>query len=243
MELHACVGAATSAGLHGSGTMRQPHLTRLLALAAASALAVAGCTTDNPLPTVTATSFSPSETPQAESVSPSAEAPLLNDGPVEEGEQSTPGPANAAPFVADREPDTAEASVGAFLSPVNLRFGVHDGFDRIVLDLVGAGTPGWTGEYVENPTFQASGVPLDLLGEDYLRIQVRGVVYPTEDGAQPFAGASTVTPKTGGVVKEVRYGSVFEGQTEVFIGLSSDEPFRVFSLADPTRVVIDVQHP
>jgi len=223
--------------------MRRPHLTRVLALAAASAMFAVGCTTDNPQPTVTATVSSPSETPQAESVSPSAEAPLLDDGPVADGEQSTSAAADAAPFVADREPDTAEASVGAFLSPVNLRFGVHDGFDRVVIDLVGEGTPGWLGEYVEDPTQQAAGEPVYLLGEDYLLILVRGVVYPTEDGAQPFEGPRRITPATAGVIEEVRYGSVFEGQVEIWIGLTSDEPFRVFGLTDPTRVVIDVQHP
>ena len=150
---------------------------------------------------------------------------------------------DAAPFPANRQADTAEVSDGARLSPVDLRFAAHEGFDRVVVDLVGEGTPGWRGEYVENPTQQAAGEPVYLQGEDYLRILVRGVVYPTAEGAQPFEGPRTITPESGGVIEEVRYGAMFEGQAEIWIGLASHEPFRVFGLADPTRVVIDVQHP
>ncbi len=219
--------------------MRQTRLTPVFALAVATAMLTVGCTTDNPPPTVTATvsttPASPSETPQADpDPSPSAsETPLPDAGP----------PAEAAPFPADREPDTAQASTDARLSPVDLRFGVHDGFDRVVIDLAGAGTPGWLGQYVEEPTQQAAGEPVYVLGDAYLEILVSGVVYPTEAGAQPFEGPRTITPVLGGVIKEVRYGSEFEGQVEIWIGLTSDQPFRVYSLTDPTRVVIDVQHP
>lgn len=87
------------------------------------------------------------------------------------------------------------------------------------------------------------GEPVSLLRQDYLRIAVKGVVHPTEDGAQPYVRPADFTPETGGVVEEVRFGSLVEGQVEVFIGLASDEPFRVDALTDPTRVVIDVQHP
>lgn len=219
--------------------MRQPHLARVVALVAASAMFVVGCTNDDPQPTVTATVSTPPATPEVSpspspSPSPSAaETPLPDDDP----------PVDAAPFLADREPDTAAVGADAFLSPVDLRFGVHDGYDRVVLDLAGDGTPGWHGEYVEDPTQVAAGEPVYLLGEDYLLILVKGVVYPTEDGAQPFEGPRRITPATGGVIEEVRYGEMFEGQVEIWIGLSSDEPFRVFRLSDPTRVVIDVQHP
>jgi hypothetical protein len=245
MELHARIGAVTSAGLQGSDTMRRPHLVRAFAVAMAGALVTAGCTSDDQQPTVTETVFSPpatstaeptatpTATPTTEPSIPASEVPLPDDDP----------PADTAPFVADREPDTATASADARLSPVDLRFGVHDDFDRIVLDLAGAGTPGWLGRYVEDPTQVAQEEPVYLLGDDYLLILVSGVVYPTEDGAQPFEGPRRITPQTGGVVEEVRFGAMFEGQVEIWVGLTSDEPFRVFRLEDPTRVVIDVQHP
>jgi len=213
--------------------MRHTHLTRVLAVAAAGVMLVAGCTLDgSPVP-VTVTATSPPETTQAEPSPSPSETTLPDESP----------PADEAPFVADRQPDTAEASADAFLSPVGLRFGVHEGFDRIVLDLVGEGTPGWRGEYIDDPTQQAAGEPVYLLGKAYLLVMVHGVAYPTEEGAQPFEGPNRIIPDNGGVVEEVRYGSMFEGQVEIWVGMASDEPFRVFGLADPTRVVIDVQHP
>jgi hypothetical protein len=221
--------------------MRHLHLAQVVALAAASVLALAGCSGDDPQVTVTATVAPPSETPQA-SPSPTATPTPTPSAPETPLPDADP-PADSAPFPADREPDTADASANALLSPINLRFGVHDGYDRIVLDLAGEGKPGWLGRYVEDPTQVAAGEPVYLLGNDYLLILVNGVVYPTEDFAQPFEGPRTITPQTGGVVKEVRYGSVFEGQVEIWVGLASDEPFRVFRLEDPTRVVIDIQHP
>lgn len=82
-----------------------------------------------------------------------------------------------------------------------------------------------------------------LDGDAYLVVLVRGLVYPTEPGAAPYEGPRRITPVAGGVAVDVVYGSLFEGQQEVFVGLASDEPFRVFALEDPPRVVIDVQHP
>jgi len=214
--------------------MRHTHLTRTLAMAMTIAMLAAGCTSNGSQATVTATVTAPPETSQAApSPSPSASETTSPD--------ESP-PADQAPFPADRAPDTATASADARLSPVDLRFGVHEGFDRIVLDLVGEGAPGWRGEYVDDPTQHAAGEPVYLLGDDYLLILVRGVVESTEDGAQPFEGPRRIVPDNGGVVEEVRYGSMFDGQVEIWVGLASDEPFRVFSLEDPTRVVIDVQH-
>lgn len=215
--------------------MQRTHLTRVLAVATAGVMLVAGCTSDESPVAVTVTATSPPETTQAEpSPSPSPSETMLPD--------ESP-PADEAPFVADRQPDTAAASADAFLSPVGLRFGVHEGFDRIVLDLVGQGTPGWRGEYVDDPTQQAAGEPVYLLGKAYLLVMVHGVAYPTEEGARSFQGPGRIIPDNSGIVEEVRYGSMFEGQVEIWVGLASDEPFRVFSLEDPTRVVIDVQHP
>ena len=42
-------------------------------------------------------------------------------------------------------------------------------------------------------------------------------------------------------MRDVRLGAVFEGQYEAFIGTSGEQPFRVFRLSDPERVVVDVR--
>lgn len=222
--------------------MRRLHLARVLAVAAVSAMLTAGCTGGDPEPTATPTptpaltqtptDSSPSATPPTETVVPSPAPPLTADDPVDD-----------APFPADLAPDTADASAGAFLSPVNMRFGVHDGYDRVVLDLEGSGQPGWLSKYVDVPRAEGSGEPVALAGAAYLQTTVKGVVYPTEVGAKEYVGPMRFQPASAGVVEEVVYGAIFEGQAEVYIGLSSQQPFRVFLLENPARVVIDIYHP
>lgn len=183
-------------------------------------------TTDEATPTA-----SPSPSPTgAPSPSPSPERP------DEQPEQ------DEAPFPADRRPDTAEHT-GERLSPVDLRFGVHDGYDRVVLDLAGDGLPGWHAEYVDVPRNQGRGDRADVEGEAYLEVMVRGAQYPTEPGAEPYRGPDTLTPGASGVVVEVQKGPLYEGYQQLFVGVRSEQPFRVFRLADQPRVVIDVQHP
>ena len=161
------------------------------------------------------------------------DAPLPDEDPADE----------EMPFPANLEPDTSEVGQGAQLSPVDLRVGVHEEFDRVVLDLTGEGVPGWRAEYVDDPTLQGSGAPVELAGDAALKVVVEGVVYPTAEGAEDYQGPQRIDPEATGVIQEVVYGSIFEGHTEIFIGLASQEPFRVFLLEDPTRVVIDIVHP
>jgi len=221
--------------------MRRPHLAHMLgAAAAASVMVTAGCTTDSSATTatVTATLSSPSGSAAA-GPSPKVSATTLpSDGPASEAP-----PAKEAPFVADLKPDTSDASAGALLSPVNVRFAVHDGYDRIVLDLVGTGQPGWLSEYDNDPRMEGSGEPVDLAGAASLVTHVKGIILPTEPGASAYVGSTRFSPESAGVVDEVVVGSIFEGQFEVYIGMSSPQPFRVFLLEGPTRLVIDVQHP
>lgn len=221
--------------------MRPPHLARILAAAAvASVLLTTACTKTDPAPTVTATT-TVAAVPESPTVEPSATVSATtspSDGPASEAP-----PAKEAPFVADLKPDSSDASAGALLSPVNVRFAVHDGYDRIVLDMVGTGQPGWLSEYDDDPRMEGSGEPVDLAGAASLVTHVKGIILPTEPGASPYVGSTRFSPKSAGVIEEVVVGSIFEGQFEVFIGTSSQQPFRVFLLEGPTRVVIDVQHP
>ena len=59
----------------------------------------------------------------------------------------------------------------------------------------------------------------------------------------PYDGPSSIHPVSGGAIREVVFGSLFEGTPEFFIGVESKEPFRVYLLKSPTRIVLDVQHP
>ena len=219
--------------------MDRPRSALTLLAVAALLVPLAGCSgepDDPPTVTVTATA-GPDEEPEAETAEPT-EPPAEDEGPLPDV-----APDDEAPFGANTEPDTSAPSSGALLSATNLRFGVHDGYDRLVLDLSGDGDPGWRAEYVDTPTGQASGEPVDVDGNAFLAIYVQGMIYPGEPGSAPYVGPDAIAPTSGGVIREVVVGSVFEGTQEIFVGLDSQEPFRVYLLADPTRIVLDVQHP
>ena len=81
-----------------------------------------------------------------------------------------------------------------------------------------------------------------LKGTVFLRVILRGVGLPVDTGVEPFGDDSTRVPGTGTKgVGEIAPGGVFEGEQHAFIGLTGTmRPFRVFALANPTRVVVDV---
>lgn len=240
----------------------RPHRACALSGLAAAALMLVSCTgadepDQQPAPTgtpVPSPSLAQTETQSPEpSQAPSTATSESTAGATSEAEQGVPPqpeaplpseePTDEAPFVADLETDTQQASEDARLSPTGMRFGVHGDFDRLVIDLSGSGRPGWTAEYTETPIQQGSGREVDLAGNAALAIQIDGVMLPTEEGAEPWEGPEELSPRSAGVVEQVIHGPLFEGTQQIFVGLTSAEPFRVFALEDPTRVVIDVQHP
>jgi hypothetical protein len=220
--------------------MDRPRSVPTLLAVAALLVPLTGCSgepDETPTVTVTATVNPPDEEPETGTSEPS-EPSAQDEGPLPDV-----APDDDAPFVANTEPDTSAPSSGALLSATNLRFGVHDGYDRLVLDVSGDGDPGWRAEYVDTPTGQASGEPFDLDGNAFLTIYVQGMIYPGEPGSVPYEGPDAITPASGGVIREVVVGGVFEGTQQIVVGLDSEEPFRVYLLEDPTRIVLDVQHP
>ncbi|MCB2412415.1 hypothetical protein LGT39_06075 [Demequina sp. TTPB684] len=218
--------------------------TRVSASAAAGALLLAGCNTEAPDVTVEATETTIEPTTTVEptttttATAESTVTPTITASPPTDEEP----PGEEAPFPADRAADRGQASANASLSPEILRFGAHDGYDRVVLDLRGTGEPGWLGEYVSDPRMAGSGNPVDIAGDAFLQVSVDGVVYPTEPGAIEYVGQERFQPSSASIIEEVVYGGVFEGQAEIYIGLSSDQPFRVFRTVDGKSVVIDIQH-
>ncbi len=172
-------------------------------------------------------SASPSESPSepAGSASPSAPA-------------SSPA---GQPFPADLRPDDGGPGKGNGLGVTDVRVGRNPGFDRVVFDLGGTGTPGWRVSYVARPVQEGSGDPVRLRGSAYLQVDLRAMGMPVDTGVPPF-GDSTTRIRGAGGIAEVAPGAVFEGQQQAFIGITGGRrPFRAFALKDPTRVVVDVR--
>lgn len=148
----------------------------------------------------------------------------------------------SAPFEGTAGISASEPS-GEPLALTGVRVGRNRGYDRVVLDLAGDGTPGWQVEYVDSPVReQGSGTVVPLEGDGQLRITARGMGYPADTGVPYYPGPERVPTRGAEVVQDVAVGTLFEGRHNVYVGVSSPNRFRVFPLDDPTRLVVDILH-
>ncbi|MCL1869644.1 MAG: hypothetical protein FWF90_04415 [Promicromonosporaceae bacterium] len=210
--------------------MRTRTLTTALI---AGALLLAGCS--SPQPATTPSPTSPTET------TGSSPSPTGTGSPAAESPASpVPTDLPAGPeFTAPGTPATGNPSDGAALTVTDIRVGHQDGFDRVVFDLGGKGTPGWRVWYVDAATDDGSGNPVAVQGNAILQVVISGTGIPADTGQKEFAGSPVDV--SGGTVQQVVYRFVFEGYTTSFVGVDAQRPFRVFMLQNPTRLVVDVQ--
>ena len=208
------------------------------ALPAVVLLAVlcAGCSGDDGS-TMTGSS---STSPPVATASSGPAAPASPTGPPPEASQPPAEPTQAVP---PGDVSSAAEPSGGPLTVTQVRVARQDGFDRVVLELAGQqpGVPGWRVAYEDDPRRDGSGDPVEVTGGAVLVVRVLGAGYPFDTGQQEAESVSV--PGDTEVVQEVELGSVFEGQYEAFVGVREPAPFRVTRLTDPTRVVIDIDHP
>ena len=212
---------------------RRVAVVSVLALAAALAGCGGGDDDTTAGPTASSSSASTTASAPGDSGAPS-------DG---NGDTDEDGSTDAPPFPANTEPDTGAPSPASFVTVTDVRTGRHDGFDRVVFEVDGAGTPGWDVRYVDSASGQASGEDIPVAGDATLQVTITGVGYPTETGIEEYDGSQPLPGNGTEVVTEVVWDSTFEGTSVAFIGATRATPFRVYLLEDPGRVVVDVVHP
>lgn len=222
-----------------------PALTRSLAAGVLAALALAGCTdgaSDDPSDGPASTNPPPVDlgTPD-EPTDDATDEPTSAEPTTEPGTEppTTADPSSLPAWLpADTVAESGELSGGELL-PVALRVGDHEGFDRVVLEMTGAGTPGWHVAYVPEAIADGRGDRLDIDGDAVLEVRVSGTRYP-EEGEEHYDGPMELDGED--VIEEVRYVGTFEGLTQLFIGVDDGpQQFRVFALAEPARLVIDIR--
>ncbi|KGH48077.1 hypothetical protein IN07_04335 [Modestobacter caceresii] len=145
----------------------------------------------------------------------------------------------APEFPADTSADTAEPVDPEGLTVTEVRAAPHEGFERVVFELAGSGTPGWRVEYVDAPSSQGSGDAVAVPGSAFLQVTLQGTSYPYETGAEEVARGPVSVSGTD-TVQGVVYDATFEGTSVAWIGTSAEVPFRVSALSDPTRLVVEV---
>lgn len=124
----------------------------------------------------------------------------------------------------------------------DVRVAEQDGFDRIVLEFAGTGSPGWSVNYADNPRADGSGSALPVEGDAFLDIFASrmGDPQPTTRG-EDYDGPLHFQPDDGGAVEDVYVVGRFEGAIQVTVGIDGDAvPFQVSALVEPSRLVVDV---
>lgn len=218
------------------------RLTAGIAITATLGLLAACGTAEEPDASSTTTSSpagsAPSSGGSAPGTVPSTPSGPTGTAPSGGGDSASPAPDQAA-FPADTSTDVGTASADAQLVLVDVRSAAHDGYDRVVLEFSGPGAPGWTAQYADEASRQGSGEQITVDGSALLDITITGSAIPQE-GADTV-GAGPIGPSGTSVVKDIFNDGTFEGITHVVLGIDGEQPFRVFALAGPPRVVIDVQ--
>lgn len=203
---------------------------------------LAGCATEpSGTPGTTGSASSAASSSQsATSGSPSSAAATSNPAAQTSSADASASPQGSdAPFAADTSPDTASASPDAALVLTAVRSGVQPGFDRVVLEFTGPGTPGWQAKYVDSASRQGSGEAISPGGSAIISIVLTGTTIP-QPGQATVPGGPIATAGTT-AIKGVFNDGTFEGMTQVVLGIDGKKAFRVFYVANPPRVVIDVQ--
>jgi hypothetical protein len=198
----------------------------------AAVVLVAACGTDGGADPTSATATSETTTSQDPASDASTGDAPTTDAPVDDQTEAVP------PFPETTALQFAKPSGKWGLVFTDLRVAEHEGFDRIVLMFTGTGIPGWTVNYVDEARRDGSGEAVRLGGDALLTIFASNTTWPA---AGYYSGPERFEPANGGDIDDLYVGGTFEGSTHVIAGIDGGPvPFRVFALADPSRLVVDV---
>lgn len=180
----------------------------------------------------TASDAAPTE-PDRSSPAPSPGAP--GPAPATPTPDATAAPSDANTFPADTRPDTSTGE-GMPVTLTDVRVGHHATYDRVVLDFGESGQPGWRIEYVEQAVADGSGDPVEVAGTHTLEVRLDHTSTPDDTGVDFYDGPRSLAGRD--TVAEVVVVGLFEGTTQLFVGVQGHRPFRAFWLDG--RVVIDI---
>ncbi len=157
----------------------------------------------------------------------------------------TPAPATPATTACGDLGDTAPVVDGfpgrlSTLVGADVRTGGHECFERVVLELEGSGDlPGYQVRYEADPILDSPrGGPVEVAGDATLVLSV-GAWMTSPEGAG-YQGPTEFVPTNVTIIRELQMLENFEGMTAWAIGLDRERDFRVFTLGDPVRIVVDI---
>lgn len=219
--------------------MKRTHLTVLLTMLLACSLVVGCSRTDSSPPTQSSPAQSTTtQTVTATKTALPQPAPAVTPA-VENCQQTLAGWTIAGPK------GTGEAMAPPSARVVAIRVGQHTCFDQVTIDIATSAPIGSHVVYTSQPRQDGSGLPPNppLAGNAVLQT---AVFAPSEQLVQSGAPYQYDPAFFAGwqALSEVRYGTSFEGQTSLFIGVASERPFRLRQWQDGNvrKVIIQIAH-
>ena len=125
----------------------------------------------------------------------------------------------------------------------DIRTGAHPCFERVVIELQGPGDlPGYRVEYVPDPVrLSPSDLIVEIAGDATLVVSLGAWMSNTE--GEGYAGPRQIVPTNVQHIAELRLIENFEGMSMWAIGLDEQRGFRVSTLLEPPRIVVDIAIP
>ncbi|MCE7927605.1 MAG: hypothetical protein HUU14_06045 [Dehalococcoidia bacterium] len=228
--------------------MSTPILRKILIVIAPAALLVlAACSdkeeeaepTSRPSPVSTQADR---ETPKATPTAPATPDQRATPAKASPSPSSTPGdgaidalnPGSTTPVTVKANPSNFSGT--ALLKDV--RSGAQKLGDRVVFEFEGASLPPAKVEYVDSVSQCGSGQPVQVKGSAILLVTFTQAAAHDDQGKATFDKLSVAGP--GPVVQEIVRTCDFEGHVAWAIGVSGKKNFKVTTLTNPTRLVVDV---
>ena len=149
-------------------------------------------------------------------------------------------------FEGGTDPVTAPAEISETALLERVAVAGHEGYDRVVFQFRN-GLPGYRVEYVDPPLREdGSGNVVDLEGNAFLVVRMEpasGFDLTVPEGKLIYTGPRRIAGETTTVVRELVRTGDFEAVLTWAIGLEERVPFRVLTLDDPARLVVDFAAP
>jgi hypothetical protein len=147
---------------------------------------------------------------------------------------------SVAPFPGTTDDQAAEghAETTVHLRLVSVTH--EEGVDRVIFQFLGGATPDVQAYYVEQPTQDGSGDPVDVDGEAFLMVRFEPASVVDMRGETPTrtdGGRDRVTGEAADVVEVVRAGD-YEAVLTWAVGLTKKDPFVIRVIPDQFMVAI-----
>jgi hypothetical protein len=122
-----------------------------------------------------------------------------------------------------------------------VRAAKHEHFDRIVFELGQGSAPGYHVEYIDHPVRKCgSGDATSIAGDAWLEVRIEPA------NAHTAAGVPTIADREQRVrlevLRELEQTCDFEAQVTWVLGVAKPSRYRVLTLNDPLRLVVDLEH-